>query len=527
VDVLFTMPSAHALLDTVRDLLFALAQLVMAWIIPILFAVLVYISWRMLRMMPNTKPVEIAPRSDSAVAWDDVAGVDEARAELQEVVEFLRHPGRFEKLGARVPHGVLLYGPPGTGKTLLAKAIAHESGATFYFQSASAFVEMFVGVGAARIRRLFSAARKHQPAIIFIDELDAVGSQRSGGPSAQEHNQTLNQLLVELDGFDESERLVVIGASNRLQDLDPALLRPGRFDRHVSVSPPDLRGREQILSVHTREKPLGDDVDLHEIARRTSGLTGADLANLANEAAIFAGRAGREQITRADFDDALERVVAGLQQRKLITDKEKRVIAYHEAGHALVARLMGDAMQLHKVTIVPRGQALGYTLNLPEEDRHLQSTEELRDWLKVILAGRAAEQVVFGRITNGAANDLDRATQIARAMVFEWGMGASVPHLQVRADDYALSEETKRLRDGEQRAITDAAYRDALALVERHRPYLDKLAQALLAQETLDRPEIDRLLEGLEPESNSSLEVGVELAPAPPEANGRGRVAAR
>ena len=525
MDVLFTMPSAHALLETLRDLLSALTQLAIAWIIPILFALLVYISWRMLRMMPNTKPVEITPSSASSVAWDEVAGVDEVRAELQEVVEFLQHPGRFEKLGARVPHGVLLYGPPGTGKTLMAKAIAHESGATFYFASASSFVEMFVGVGAARIRRLFSAARKHQPAIIFIDELDAVGSQRSGGPSSQEHNQTLNQLLVELDGFDESQRLVVIGASNRLQDLDPALLRPGRFDRHVNVSPPDLRGREEILGVHTRGKPLDEDVDLHEIARRTSGLNGADLASLANEAAIFAGRAARERITAVDFDDALDRVVAGLQQRKLITDKEKRVIAYHEAGHALVARLMGDAMQLHKVTIVPRGLALGYTMNLPEEDRYLQSTEELRDWLKVILAGRAAEQVVFGRITNGAANDLDRATQIARSMVFEWGMGESVPHLQVRADNYALSEETKRLRDAEQRAITDAAYRDALALVERYRPYLDKLALALLAQETLERPEIDRLLDGLEPESNSSLDVGVELAP--PEANGHGRLAAR
>jgi cell division protease FtsH len=520
VDVLFTMPSAHAFLETVRDLLFALAQLVIAWIIPILFALLVYISWRMLRMMPNTKPVEITPTSASAVAWDEVAGVDEVRAELQEVVEFLQHPARFEKLGARVPRGVLLYGPPGTGKTLMAKAIAHESGATFYFASASSFVEMFVGVGAARIRRLFSEARKNQPAIIFIDELDAVGGQRSGGPSSQEHNQTLNQLLVELDGFTDSQRLVVIGASNRLQDLDPALLRPGRFDRHVNVSPPDLRGREEILAVHTRGKPLDGDVDLHAIARRTSGLTGADLASLANEAAIFAGRAARERIMAVDFEDALDRVVAGLQQRKLITDKEKRVIAYHEAGHALVARLMGDAMQLHKVTIVPRGHALGYTLNLPEEDRYLQSTEELRDWLKVILAGRAAEQVVFGRITNGAANDLDRATQIARAMVFEWGMGTSVPHLQVRADNYALSEETKQLRDGEQRAITDAAYRDALALVERHRTYLDRLAHALLAHETLERPEIDRLLDGLEPESNSALDVGVELAP--PAANGHG-----
>ena len=518
MDVLLSFPSVYALTEDLK-------QFLIAWIIPILFALLVYISWRMLKMMPNTKPQEIKPRSDSAVRWEDVAGVDEVRAELEEVVEFLRDPNRFEKLGARVPRGVLLHGPPGTGKTLMAKAIAHESGAKFYFQSASSFVEMFVGVGAARIRRLFSVARKNQPAIIFIDELDAVGSHRAGGPGGQEHNQTLNQLLVELDGFDESHRLVVIGASNRLQDLDPALLRPGRFDRHISVSAPDLQGREDILAVHTRDKPLAEEVDLHEVARRTSGLTGADLANLANEAAIFAGRAGRDVITGGDFDDALERVVAGLRQRRLITDKEKRVIAYHEAGHALVARLMGDAMELHKVTIVPRGQALGYTLNLPEEDRYLQSTEELRDWLKVILAGRAAEQVVFGRITNGAANDLERATHIARAMVFEWGMGESVPHLQVRADNYALSEETKRLRDAEQRAITDAAYRDALRLVEAHRPYLDRLAHGLLESETLERAEIDRLLSGLEPASNSSLDIGVELQQ--PKPNGRRRLAAR
>jgi cell division protease FtsH len=321
-----------------------------------------------------------------------------------------------------------------------------------------------------------------------------------------------------MDGFHGSDRLVVIGASNQLAALDTALLRPGRFDRHIGVSAPDLKGREQILEVHTRDKPLAEGVRLADVARQTSGLTGADLANICNEAAISAGRGEREELVQADFDYALERVVAGLQQRRLITDKEKRVIAYHEAGHALVARLMGDAMQLHKVTIVPRGQALGYTLNLPEEDRYLHSTEELRDWLKVILAGRAAEQVVFGRITNGAANDLERATAIARSMVFEWGMGESMPHQQVRADNYALSEETKRMRDAEQRGITDAAYREALRLVEVHRGYLDRLAQALLRTETLERPDIDSLLEGLQPESNSSLDIGVEaaLASAPP-----------
>jgi cell division protease FtsH len=487
------------------------------WGIFILLGLLCWLTWKFISMMPNVKPKPMDPHTDSSVRWDDVAGVEEVRAELEEVVEFLKDPARFARLGARVPKGVLLYGPPGTGKTLLAKAVANESEASFYFQSASSFVEMWSGLGAARIRRLFQTARKNQPAIIFIDELDAVGRHRgSGGPGggSQEHDQTLNQLLVEMDGFDESDKLVIIGASNQLGALDTALLRPGRFDRHIGVSPPDLKGREQIMEVHTRGKPLADDVRLGEVARQTSGLTGADLANICNEAAIAAGRSDRDRIVQADFDYALERVVAGLQQRKLITDKEKRVIAYHEAGHALVARLMGDAMQLHKVTIVPRGQALGYTMNLPEEDRYLQSTEELRDWLKVILAGRAAEQVVFGRITNGAANDLERATTIARAMVFEWGMGESMPHQQVRADNYALSEETKRVRDAEQRGITDAAYRDALRLVECHREYLDRLAHALLGTETLERPEIDRLLEGLVPESNSSLDIGVEAPQA-------------
>ncbi len=524
---LIRLRDVHDLLhDAVHGLHIAIGWLhgfLVAWGIFIFLGLLCWLTWKFISMMPNVRPKQLDARADSDVHWDEVAGVEEVRAELEEVVEFLKDPARFAKLGARVPKGVLLYGPPGTGKTLLAKAVANESEATFYFQSASSFVEMWSGLGAARIRRLFQTARKNQPAIIFIDELDAVGRARgSGGPGggSQEHDQTLNQLLVEMDGFHQSDRLVVIGASNQLGALDTALLRPGRFDRHIGVSAPDLKGREQILEVHTRGKPLADGVRLADVARQTSGLTGADLANICNEAAISAGRGEREQLVQADFDYALERVVAGLQQRRLITDKEKRVIAYHEAGHALVARLMGDAMQLHKVTIVPRGQALGYTLNLPEEDRYLHSTEELRDWLKVILAGRAAEQVVFGRITNGAANDLERATAIARSMVFEWGMGESMPHQQVRADNYALSEETKRMRDAEQRGITDAAYREALRLVEVHRVYLDRLAQALLRTETLERPDVDVLLEGLQPESNSSLDIGVEaalaIAPPPP-----------
>ena len=360
------------------------------------------------------------------MSFADVAGVEDAKAELEEVVDFLRDPERFARLGARVPKGLLLYGPPGTGKTLLAKAVAHESGASFYSQSASAFVEMFAGLGASRIRKLFETARKHAPAIIFIDELDAVGAARSGHGFNREQDQTLNQLLVELDGFATAEQVVVMGASNRIQDLDPALLRPGRFDRQLLVAPPDLAGREKILEVHTRGKPLADDVDLQSLARQTAGLAGADLANICNEAAIFAGRRNLDRIGQAEFEAALERVVAGLQQRRVVSEKEKRILAYHESGHALMSYLMGEALPVHKVTIVSRGQALGYTLNLPMEERFLRTKEEMVDMMKVFLAGRAAEQVVFGRVTNGAANDLEKATDLARAMVFEYGMGDAV-----------------------------------------------------------------------------------------------------
>src|SRR5207248_1317044 len=373
----------------------------------VLTGLIVFLLWRTLRVMPRVSPTHVSASSRSAVTWNDVAGVEEVRAELMEVVDFRRHPKRFERLGARVPKGILLYGPPGTGKTLLAKAVAHESGAAFFSQSASAFVEMFAGLGAARIRKLFDEARKHAPAIVFIDELDAVGAQRSGHGFNREQDQTLNQLLVELDGFENARQVVVMGASNRIQDLDPALLRPGRFDRSMLVPPPDLAGREAILKVHTRGKPLNlGDVDLAQVARQTSGLTGAELANVCNEAAIKAGRRDASAITQSDFDWALERVVAGLQQRKMLTEKERRILAYHEGGHALMAHLMGSVMELQKVTIVSRGNALGYAFYLPEEDRYLHTKEELVDRMIVALAGRAAEEVVFGRVTNGAANDL-------------------------------------------------------------------------------------------------------------------------
>src|SRR5215831_6988685 len=476
----------------VGDWFHAAADFATTWL-PLAFfllvVVMVWLLWRTVGMMPRTSPANLTHGAKSQVSWADVVGVEEVRGELMEVVEFMQDPKRFQRLGAKVPKGLLLYGPPGTGKTLLAKAVAHESGANFYSASASSFVEMFAGLGAARIRKLFNEARKNAPAIVFIDELDAVGASRTGHGFNREQDQTLNQLLVELDGFEGAEQVVVMGASNRIQDL---------------------AGREAILRVHTRGKPLKlDDIDLGTVARQTSGLTGAELANICNEAAIKAGRRGDSAIVQADFDWALERVVAGLQQRKVLTEKERRILAYHEGGHALMAHLMGSVMELQKVTIVSRGNALGYAFYLPEEDRYLHTKEELVDRMVVALAGRAAEEVVFGRVTNGAANDLEKVTEIARAMVFEWGMADSVSSRTLRADNYALSEATKRVRDEEQASLTDGAYNEAVRLLRKHRAPLDRIAAALLEKETLVREELQALVEDVEPESRASETVGV------------------
>src|SRR6266851_4958732 len=484
------------------------ANFATTWLPLAFFGILVltaWLLWKTVGMMPRIKPTHLDSGAKSHTTWADVAGVEEVRAELMEVVDFLRDPKRFERLGAKVPKGLLLYGPPGTGKTLLAKAVAHESGANFYSASASSFVEMFAGLGAARIRKLFLEARKHAPAIVFIDELDAVGAQRSGSG----FNREQDQLLVELDGFEDAAQVVVMGASNRIQDLDSALLRPGRFDRQLLVPPPDLAGRTAILGVHTRGKPLATNVDLAQVAKQTSGLTGAELANICNEAAIFAGRRSDQYVTQMDFDAALERVVAGLQQKKVLTEKERRILSYHEGGHALMAHLMGSAMELQKVTIVSRGDALGYAFYLPEEDRYLHTKEELIDRMVVALSGRAAEEVVFGRVTTGAANDLEKVTEIARSMVFEWGMADGVASRTLRADNYALSEETKRLRDSEQARFTDTAYEDALRLLKKHRASLDRIAAALLEKETLGRDEVLLLFAGIEPESRAADSVGV------------------
>jgi cell division protease FtsH len=464
--------------------------------LPAIFMLLiVYFLWRTFKLMPQTKPQEISARSKHPVTWEDVAGVDETKDELREVVDFLSDPKRFKRLGAQVPKGILLHGPPGTGKTLLAKAVAHESGATFLSQSASSFIEMFAGLGAARIRRLFREARENAPAIIFIDELDAVGAQR-GTDVSGERDQTLNQLLVEMDGFGTQDNVIVMAASNLLEKLDTALLRPGRFDRQVFVPPPDFNGRIQILKVHTRNKPLSQEVSLERVARHGSGLTGADLANLANEAAIIAGRSGREFIIQKDFDDALERTVAGLQSRKVITDHEKRVVAWHEAGHALASELLPTVDKVQKVSIVPRGKALGYTLNLPQEDRYLKSQQELIDYLKVLLAGRVAEQITFGRVTTGAADDLKRVTSIARSMVHEYAMGTGIRAHQVSGDDFGASEHLRRLRDEEVQEIADEAYRGAERLLTDHRDLLDKIAERLLVNEVIERAEIREIIHG-------------------------------
>jgi cell division protease FtsH len=480
---------------------------------PILFmALIVFFLWRTIKLMPRTKPQQIAAESKTSVAWDDVAGADEAKAELREVVEFLREPARFHKLGATVPKGILLHGPPGTGKTLLAKAVAHESGAEFFSQSAAAFVEMFAGLGAARIRRLFAEARKHRPAVIFIDEIDAVGGQR-GSDNNSEREQTLNQLLVEMDGFNTTGDLVVIAASNLLEKLDPALLRPGRFDRQVFVTPPDVAGREAILNVHTRSKPLGPDVDLGLVARQTSGLTGADLANLANEAAIFAARARRDAITKADVEGALERVIAGMQSRRRLNEHERRVVAFHEAGHALCGELLPSVDRAHKISIVPRGSALGYTLNLPEEDRYLKTREELIDYMTMLLGGRVAEEIVFGAITTGASDDLARVAEISRAMVHEYAMGTSIVSRKVSAEGGAVSDRTRQLRDDEQQHLTDEAMRNCIRLITDYREKLDQLASALLRNEVLERDDIDRIMEGV-PRFHRSPGMGLRVVAA-------------
>jgi cell division protease FtsH len=445
----------------------------------------------------------IRPGEQERVTFDDVAGIDEAEDELVEVVDFLKNPQRYTKLGARVPRGVLLYGPPGTGKTLLARAVAGEGNAAFFSMSASEFVEAIVGVGASRVRDLFKQAKEAAPAIVFVDELDAIGRSRSGNVGGlsggnDEREQTLNQILTEMDGFDAETNVIVLGATNRPEILDPALLRPGRFDRRIAVQPPDRKGRVEILKIHTRALPLAPGVNLERIAASTPGATGADIALLANEAALFAARRDHTAVEQRDFTDAIEKIILGAERQVVMTDADRKRTAYHESGHALAGMLTPGADPVRKISIIPRGQALGVTLATPESDRFNYSRDELLARIKVALGGRAAEKIVFGDTTTGAESDIQNLTQIARGMVGRWGMSDAIGAVAVtdgRQDGVLLpgsvpaSPPTQQLVDEEVRRIVEGAEHDVITLLERERGRLEALAGALLERETLDQPD--------------------------------------
>jgi cell division protease FtsH len=445
----------------------------------------------------------VAERGDTVITFQDVAGVDEAKDEVKEIVDFLREPSRFSSIGGRIPKGVLLIGPPGTGKTLLARSIAGEAGVPFLFASGSDFVEMYAGVGAARVRRLFRDARRHPSCIVFIDELDAVGRSRGGNSlSHEEREQTLNQLLVEMDGFEAHQGIVVIAATNRQDILDPALLRPGRFDRQVTVGNPDLRGREAILRVHARKVSMEPAVDLRSIARGTPGFSGADLANLINEAALYAARAGRSLVGDKELQEARDKVLMGVERRSIVLSELDRVnCAYHEAGHAIVAALIPGADPLHKVTIIPRGRAMGVTMQLPEADRHTYTKDYLDTQVAVLMGGRVAEELFMHHMTSGASNDIERATDIAQHMVCEWGMSELGPLAYRKPGNayeqdrpHAVSEATAQRVDEEIRRIVMNGYDRARWVIERNRESMRLLAEELLQQESLDAHEIKALL---------------------------------
>jgi len=449
-------------------------------------------------------------RDQPRVTFKDVAGVDEAIEELDEIREFLANPGKFQALGAKIPKGVLLVGPPGTGKTLLARAVAGEAAVPFFSISGSDFVEMFVGVGASRVRDLFEQAKTASPCIIFMDEIDAVGRQRGAGLGGghDEREQTLNQLLVEMDGFDMKDNVILIAATNRPDILDPALLRPGRFDRQIVVDRPDLKGREQILKIHARGKPMEDDIELEVLARRTPGFTGADLANLVNEAALLAARHGKKKIDMRELDEAIERVISGPERKsRLISEEEKRIIAYHEVGHALVGHVLPHTDPIHKISIIARGQALGYTLALPTEDKFLQSRQQMLDNISMMLGGRVAEETAIGDITTGASNDIERATKIAKLMVMRYGMSEKLgpqtfgdaAHEVFLGRDFSAnadySPEVAYEIDKEVRRLIDESYETARRILTERREQLDLMAEVLIERETVDKKELEALLE--------------------------------
>ncbi|MFQ6130715.1 MAG: ATP-dependent zinc metalloprotease FtsH [Armatimonadota bacterium] len=447
------------------------------------------------------------------VTFEDVAGMEESKQELQEVVEFLRDPERFRTLGAKIPRGVLVVGPPGCGKTLLARAVAGEAGVQFFYISGSDFVEMFVGVGASRVRDLFDQAKRNLPAIVFIDEIDAVGRQRGTGLGGghDEREQTLNALLVEMDGFDPNADVILLAATNRPDILDPALLRPGRFDRRVIVDSPDVKEREAILRYYTKKKPLAESVDVGVLARRTPGFTGADLESMANEAALIAARFGKKQVDMDDFDEAIDRVLAGPERKsRVISEKEKKILAYHEAGHALVANMLPESDPAYKVSILQRGMALGYTIRLPAEDRHLMSKTQLLDTCAHVLGGRAAEELIFGELTTGAQDDLEKVTQMAQRMVCEFGMSEKLGPMTFGRkhgpvflgrdimEERNFSESVAAQIDNEVRAIVDSCYGRARRVLQENRGKLDRLVEVLLEREVLDREEVEAVLRGEE-----------------------------
>ncbi len=489
---------------------------ILSWIIPLVFF---FFIWRLLfsRIGPESSVIsfgksraKLYAEKEKKVTFADVAGIDEAKEELKEVVEFLKNPKKFQRLGGKIPKGVLLVGMPGTGKTLLARAVAGEANVPFFSISGSDFVEMFVGVGAARVRDLFAQAQNHAPCIIFIDELDALGKARGVNPLGRhdEQEQTLNQLLAEMDGFDPNTGVIIMAATNRPEILDPALLRPGRFDRHVVVDRPDLVGREEILKIHTRNVKLSPDVDLKVIASRTPGFVGADLANIVNEAALLAARKNKEFVEMSDIEEAIDRVVAGLEKkRRLMSKKEKEIVAFHESGHAIVASSLPNVDPVRRISIIPRGiSALGYTLQLPTEDRYLMTRTELLDRLAVLLGGRVAEEIKFNEISTGAHNDLQRATDIATSMVKEYGMSEKLGYVTFEKEKRPLfmpsplfssreySEETARQIDEEVKKIIDKTYNKAKQILTFRRKELEELAQLLLEKEVVEEADLKKIL---------------------------------